>query len=58
VRDLTSEEIRRLEAEWNGVFTKLGVVQGQLKSRRKELASQTVFQHYAYRILHRPASAH
>ena len=35
VRELSNEEVRRLESEWNGVFTKLGVVQGQLKSRRK-----------------------
>ena len=38
VRELTNDEVRRLEAEWNGVFTKLGVLQGQLKSRRKALA--------------------
>src|SRR3981081_3567477 len=31
VRDLPNEDIRRLEADWNGVFTKLGVLQGQLK---------------------------
>ena len=43
VRDLTNDEVRRLEAEWNAVFTKLGVLQGQLKSRRKELAGQTAF---------------
>src|SRR6187397_3149418 len=24
VRDLSTEEVRRLESEWNGVFTKLG----------------------------------
>ena len=40
VRELANEEIRRLETEWNGVFTKLGVVQGQLKARRKELADR------------------
>jgi hypothetical protein len=38
VRDLTPDEVRRLETEWNGVFTKLGVMQGQLKARRKDLA--------------------
>src|SRR4029077_6556980 len=27
VRELSNDDIRRLEAEWNGVFTKLGVVQ-------------------------------
>src|ERR1700741_2456836 len=50
VRELSNEEIRRLETEWNGVFTKLGVVQGQLKSRRKDLAGQTVFQYYFSRL--------
>src|SRR5438034_1899989 len=31
VRELSNDEARRLEGEWNGVFTKLGVAQGQLK---------------------------
>ncbi len=57
VRDLSSDEIRRLEAEWNGVFTKLGVVQGQLKARRKELGSQTIFIYYWQRLWRRPALA-
>ena len=57
VRDLTNDEIRRLETEWNGVFTKLGVVQGQLKARRKDLASQNAVQYYAQRIFQRPALA-
>ena len=38
VRDLSNEEVRRLETDWNGVFTKLGLMQGQLKARRKDLA--------------------
>jgi hypothetical protein len=59
VRDLTNDEIRRLEMEWNGVFTKLGVVQGQLKAKRKDLASQTVFKYYFNRVLRRsPLPAH
>src|SRR3954469_17030447 len=41
VRDLTSDEIRRIEADWNTVFTKLGVVQGQLKGFRKILSGKT-----------------
>jgi len=41
VRELSNEDVRRLESEWNGVFTKLGVAQGQLKSRRKTLAGQS-----------------
>ena len=57
VRDLTNDEIRRLETEWNGVFTKLGVVQGQLKARRKELASQSFFTYYWQRAVRRPALA-
>ena len=57
VRDLSNDEIRRLEAEWNGVFTKLGVAQGQLKARRKELASQSIFTFYWQRVWRRPALA-
>jgi hypothetical protein len=58
VRELSNDEIRRLETEWNGVFTKLGVVQGQLKSRRKDLAGQTIVQYYLSRLFARPAQAH
>lgn len=50
VRELSNEEVRRLESEWNGVFTKLGVVQGQLKSRRKTLAGLTPLTYYLGRI--------
>jgi hypothetical protein len=46
VRDLTNDEVRRLETDWNGAFTKLGLKQGQLKARRKELADQTLFEYY------------
>ncbi|MGZ4965665.1 MAG: hypothetical protein ACXWFY_00855 [Chthoniobacterales bacterium] len=55
VRELPNEEIRRLEAEWNGVFTKLGVLQGQLKSRRKLLAGQNAFSYHLARLFPRPA---
>jgi hypothetical protein len=62
VRDLTSDEIRRLETDWNGVFTKLGLMQGQLKARRKELADQTALEYYFNqlrgRFFGRPATAH
>jgi len=51
VRELTGDDIRRLETDWNAVFTKLGVVQGQLKSRRKQLASQTALAYYLRRGL-------
>ena len=57
VRDLPNDEVRRLETEWNGVFTKLGVLQGQLKSRRKALASQTAFSYYMNRMFSRPQVA-
>jgi hypothetical protein len=53
VRDLPNDEIRRLETEWNGVFTKLGVVQGQLKGRRKQLATQTPISYYFERFVRR-----
>src|SRR4029450_9009161 len=43
VRELSNDDARRLETEWNGVFTKLGVAQGQLKSRRKAFAEGTPF---------------
>lgn len=58
VRELNNEEVRRIETEWNGVFTKLGVLQGQLKSRRKFLASQTPFSHFVGRLFRRPELAH
>ena len=57
VRDLTSDEIRRLEADWNGVFTKLGVLHGQLKSRRKFLSGQNVVSYYLGRLMRRPVPA-
>ena len=43
VRELSADETRRLDSDWNGVFTKIGVVQGQLKARKRELLSRTVF---------------
>jgi hypothetical protein len=57
VRELSNEEVRRLEAEWNGVFTKLGVVQGQLKSRRKSLAEQGAVSYYLSRLFSRPVTS-
>src|ERR1051325_10790615 len=57
VRELSGDEARRLESEWNGVFTKLGVVQGQLKARRKDLSGQTPIKYYMSRIFDRPARA-
>jgi hypothetical protein len=46
VRDLPTDEIRRLETDWNTAFTRLGLMQGQLKARRRELADQSVFEYY------------
>jgi hypothetical protein len=53
IRELSNDDVRRLEMDWNTVFTKLGVVQGQLKAQRKTLAGQTVFRHHLNRILGR-----
>ena len=58
VREFSNDDIRRLESEWNSVFTKLGVVQGQLKSRRKELADLSPAAYYVSRMFRRPAAAH
>jgi len=57
VRDLSNDEVRRLETDWKGVFTKLGLMQGQLKARRKELAEQTPFDYYLSRLLRGPVTA-
>jgi hypothetical protein len=58
VRDLSNEDVRRLESEWNTVFTKLGIEQGQLKSRRKHLAGQNVVSYCLERLFRRSALAH
>jgi len=57
VRDLSNDEVRRLEADWNAVFTKLGVVQGQLKSRRKEIAGQTFLAYHVDQFMRRRKAA-
>ena len=57
VRDLPGEDVRRLEGEWNGVFTKLGVIQGQLKARRKQLSTQSPVAYYFERVFKRGAFA-
>ena len=56
-RDLSNEEIRRLESEWNGVFTKLCILQGQLKSHRKQLSRMSVFEYHLKRLLRQPVLA-
>lgn len=53
VRELSNEEIRRIESEWNGIFTKLGVLQGQLKSRRKTLARMSPIEFHLSRLFGR-----
>jgi hypothetical protein len=58
VRELSNDEIRRLEMDWNAVFTKLGVVQGHLKAQRKALGGQTVFRHRLNRVLGRLVPVH
>src|SRR2546421_4357124 len=50
VRELSNDDARRLETDWNSVFTKLGVAQGQLKSRRKAFAEVTLFDHFMSRL--------
>lgn len=57
VRDLTNDEVRRMEADWNIVFTKLGVVQGQLKGLRKTLAGKTYLGYHVSRLFGRLAPA-
>jgi hypothetical protein len=57
VRDLGNDEIRRLEMDWNGIFTKLGVLQGQLKARRKQLAALSAWKYYYQRMVGHPALA-
>ena len=57
VRELSAEETRRLESDWNAVFTKVGVVQGQLKARRRELLGRSVLRQTLSRIFWRKAAA-
>jgi hypothetical protein len=56
VRELSVEETRRLESDWNAVFTKVGVVQGQLKARRRELLRRSVLRQTFIRIFGRKAT--
>ena len=57
VRELGGEETRRLESDWNFVFTKIGVTQGQLKARRRELLGRSVLAQSLARIFGRRALA-
>jgi hypothetical protein len=56
VRDLSAEETRRLEADWNAVFTRIGVVQGQLKGRRRELLNSSLISISLARLFGRKAA--
>ena len=58
VRELPNDDARRLEADWNAVFTKLGVLQGQLKSRRRTLAGQTAMSHFISRLFRGQAAGY
>jgi hypothetical protein len=53
VRELSPEDARRLEADWNFVFTRLGVTQGQLKTRRKELLGRGALAHSFFQLFGR-----
>jgi hypothetical protein len=55
-RELSADETRRLESDWNAVFTKIGVVRGQLKARQKELLSRSVFGQLLRRMFGRKAA--
>jgi hypothetical protein len=57
VRELGGEETRRLESDWNFVFTKIGVIQGQLKARRRELLGRSMLAQSLARIFGRRAVA-
>jgi hypothetical protein len=57
VRELSSDETRRLESDWNAVFTKIGVIQGQLKARRRELLGRSVLAHSLAQIFGRKVAA-
>ena len=57
VRELSADETRRLESDWNAVFTRVGVVQGQLKARRRELLRRSVLRQTFLRIFGRSATA-
>lgn len=57
VRELSGEETRRLESDWNAVFTKLGVLQGQLKARRRELLGRSVLKQTLSGIFGRKGAA-
>jgi hypothetical protein len=56
VRELSIEETRRIESDWNAVFTRVGIVQGQLKARRRELLRRSALRQTFLRIFGRRAA--
>jgi hypothetical protein len=57
VRELGGDETRRLEADWNFVFTRIGVIQGQLKARRREMLGRSALMQAVTRLFGRRAIA-
>ncbi|MEO7951060.1 MAG: hypothetical protein ABIS71_09085 [Chthoniobacterales bacterium] len=57
VRELSGEDMRRLETDWNFVFTKIGVIQGQLKTRRKELLGRSILRQALLELFGRKTAA-
>ena len=57
VRDLSTEDARSMKADWNFVFTRLGITQGQLKTRRKELLNRGLLAHSLRQLFGRKAAA-
>ena len=56
VRELSVEQTSQLESDWNAVFTRVGVVQGQLKARRRELLRRSVLMQIFLRLFGRKAT--
>ncbi|MEP6973889.1 MAG: hypothetical protein ABI897_00365 [Spartobacteria bacterium] len=57
VRELSGEDMRRLETDWNFVFAKIGVIQGQLKTRRKELLGRSILRQALLELFNRKSAA-
>lgn len=57
VRELSGEDMRRLETDWNFVFAKIGVIQGQLKTRRKELLGRSILRQALLELFGRKTAA-
>lgn len=53
VRELSGDETRRLESDWNAAFTKMGIVLGQLKARKRDLLNRSGFSQAVDRVFGR-----